>query len=98
MGNSAVRGIEKWGPAWRDAMRKQRALMDLLLDMDGTACFTFPSASIGVNGGYGCHRDKNDITDTVIISTGIGAWVFPQYEHVVHLLPGDVLVFDGCMW
>lgn len=95
LGNPSVRRVETWGRKFEKDMQEQRHLMDKVLSMDGTATFTFPCASIGINGGYACHRDKRDVAKTVWISLGTGALVFPQYEHIVHLHPGDIIVFNG---
>lgn len=78
------------GGAFETEMTKQRQLMDKLVSLDGTASFTFPSASIGFNGGYGIHVDKKDVRSTVWASTGEGAICFPQYELLVQLHPGYI--------
>ena len=68
---------------------------DKILQKPGTATFTFPVASIGINGGYKCHRDQRDVIKTVWICACQGALVFPAFEHTVHVSRGDIIVFDG---
>ena len=94
-GNATVRRIEKWGRMYKGELQLQRALMDLVCAHSGTATFTFPSAQVGINGGYGVHKDKRDCRRTVWLITGTGALVFPQYEHILYLHPGDLLIFNG---
>ena len=94
-GNMAVQRIEKWGPTYKGELHLQRQLMDKICSHSGTASFTFPSAQVGVNGGYGVHKDKRDCRRTVWLVTGTGGLVFPAYEHVLWLHPGDILVFNG---
>ena len=47
----------------------------------------------------GCtkHKDKRDCRRTVWLCNGTGALVhvFPEYEHILHLHPGDIIVFNG---
>ncbi len=94
-GNAIVSRVEKWGDQYRRELKNQRKLMDLICRHRGSACFTFPSAQVGINGGYGTHKDKRDCRRTVWLCTGTGALVFPQYEHILWLHPGDIVVFDG---
>ena len=88
-GNATVSRIEKWGRTYQGELKLQRALVDLICGYRGTACFTFPSAMIGVNGGYGTHKDKRDCRRTVWLCTGTGALVFVKYEHILYLHPGN---------
>ena len=93
--NAAVRRVEQWDSTWEGHMVKQRAMLDKVLAESGTASFTFPSASLGFNGGYSTHKDKRDIRWTVWVCMRKGALVFPEYQHIVHLHPGDVIAFNG---
>lgn len=94
-GNKTVARVQKWGFPYEDELKLQRKLMDKICQYNGTASFTFPSAMIGVNGGYGVHKDKRDVQRTLWLVTGTGALVFPKYEHIVWLHPGDIIAFSG---
>ena len=94
-GNATVRRVERWGVHYRAELKMQRALMDRICNTTGTASFTFPGAMIGINGGYGVHKDERDCRRTVWLCNGTGALVFPEYEHILYLHPGDIIVFNG---
>ena len=89
-GNKTVARVQKWGFPYEDELKLQRKLMDKICQYNGTASFTFPSAMIGVNGGYGVHKDKRDVQRTLWLVTGTGALVFPN----VTKLYGRPVVLD----
>ena len=78
-------------------MQKHRHLMDKILLDRGTACFTFPVANIGVNGGYKTHTDNKDVLKTLWVCGDQGTLVFPEFELSVHLQRGDVIRMSYCL-
>ena len=94
-GKAIVGRIETWGRRYKGELQLQRALMDRICCHSKTASHTFPSAQVGINGGYGVHKDKRDCRRTVWLVSGTGALVFPEYEHILYLHPGDLVIFNG---
>ena len=93
--NGVVRIVESWAPHFREELQNQREYLSRILPEMGTACHTFPIASIGVQGSFGCHKDKRDIRTTLWASLKYGGLAFPAYNHAVNLNPGDVIAFNG---
>ena len=52
-------------------------------------------ASIALNSGFSCHKDKRDTRHTLWGSLQYGGIAFPAFEHALMLHPGDVVVFNG---
>ena len=93
--NAIVRCAEQMGPDLQTEMQDLRTFITKVCDMPGMASFTYPIASVGVNGAYGAHKDKRDTRTTLWGSMKYGGIAWPAYEHVCELSPGDVVAFDG---
>ena len=95
VGNAIVRIVERWSVGLKLEMQAQRKFMRTVLPVSGTACHSFPMASIGIQGMYATHWDKRDTRTTLWGSLKYGGIALPAYRHVMQLSPGDVIGFNG---
>ena len=93
--NLVVVIVSSWDPVLKAELDDTRQGLQKILPATGTACHTFPMASVGKNGAFACHQDKRDTRKTLWASMKNGGIAFPAYQHVVLLSPGDVIVFNG---
>ena len=93
--NVTVELIMTWSADLRQEMEQLQARMKVLLPVCGTACATYPMASVGKQGAFACHKDSRDTRTTVWSSLRHGGLAFPAYEHLLELGPGDVIAFNG---
>ena len=89
--NAIVRCAEQMGEDLRSEMEQLRGFVGKVCDMSGVASFTYPIASVGLNGTYGCHKDKRDTRTTLWGSVKSGGIAYPAYEHLCELSPGLLL-------